>query len=123
MKNIHLLSASLLALMFIGAGCVSSSMPTSRKPAVDTRISNDWRTTATQEQVDDLVVKHPTWGLQIYVDVAEHSVHPHMTKEQVRAAWGEPEKITVLNDRGDESWEFERGGLLFVGDNVSEVLQ
>ena len=98
--------------------------PTPQGPVIDTKIPVGDSVTATQAQIDALITQHPDWGLQIYLDVAQGSVHPGMTKDQVTAAWGKPKSMTTLNDRGDESWSYAHGNsLIFNGDTVSEVQQ
>lgn len=121
------LAGTMVGLILVGAGCSSSSTnssPVKNDITINTKIPANYSVQATQEQIDNLIKKYPNWGLEVYLNVAQKDIRVGMTKEQTLEAWGQPQKISKINDLGAELWNYPQGNsVTFFGDNVSEVGQ
>jgi hypothetical protein len=61
-------------------------------------------------------VKHRDWSRETCALIARHRILTGMTAEQVRAAWGEPFKITstTVGSSTDEKWVLVEHGTTYI---------
>ena len=69
--------------------------------------------------------KHPTWDREICGVIAEKKIRIGMTAEQIRAAWGKPEKVnSTITARGThEQWVYGDGQYVYFDEGVMRSLQ
>ncbi|MDP8215023.1 MAG: hypothetical protein RAO92_06295 [Candidatus Euphemobacter frigidus] len=62
-----------------------------------------------QERRQDYVDEHPELPQKIASAIMEGSITKEMSKDEVRAAWGEPKRATLTLERGVEQdvWSYE----------------
>lgn len=79
----------------------------------------------TQISSREYVSQHPELSDSLKNTILNNKVHIGMTKEQVRASWGEPDEInkTILKDSTHEQWCYGNYNFLYFKDDILEAAQ